>query len=252
MVVISTNKKFVFIHIPKTCGMTIKNSIEYDIKLKCQKIDYLPIIGKCMELFQIKNKYHLTYKETLELYPEIKDYYIFTFVRNPYDRLYSTFQYHKKHLIKTSILIYLALYISVYILSKKIFNNEILNNILLNIMLILLSKKIVAFSNFKLYIKEYFFINSKIAYYTIMPQYKYIEGVKPDFIGREETFDKDFDFIRTKFNIKKDIKNTNIITEKDYNSQYKYIKFYDKEMIQFVNNYYRKDFETFNYKMINI
>lgn len=63
-------KKFIFIHIPKTAGKSIN--------------DIIGLKGAC----------HLTYREYQEIIgPEIEKYYIFSITRNPIDRLLSAYSY---------------------------------------------------------------------------------------------------------------------------------------------------------------
>lgn len=106
--------------------------------------------------------------------------------------------------------------------------------------------------DFNLFIKNNFDIIYDKFPAALQQQYTFIEGITPNFIGYEETFDKDFKFIRDKFGINTPIKNNNIINKRVGNSYYKYIKKFDKETINFVNKFYKKDFEMFNYTMINI
>ena len=103
----------------------------------------------------------------------------------------------------------------------------------------------VVFNKFK-------FLNDELSY-TVCPQYKYTEGINPNFIGREESFENDFNFIKYKlFNKKIKTKNKNVINKRDNFSKYKYIKYYDKKTIEFVNNFYYNDFILFNYEFINL
>lgn len=72
-----------FIHIPKTSGTYIENQLKkYEIGENLGYIEHLSTY-----------KQHLTYKQYKELYGEkINEYFIFTIIRNPYDRLYSAYK----------------------------------------------------------------------------------------------------------------------------------------------------------------
>ena len=67
------NKKAIFVHIPKTAGISLINSI----------------YGENVERGGHRNITHLT-----KLMPgSINDFYTFTIVRNPWDRLYSAYKF---------------------------------------------------------------------------------------------------------------------------------------------------------------
>ncbi len=83
---ISDSKKFVFIHIPKTGGSTVTNSLaEYSN-------DKVILANK--NNLQLKHKIHNYKHKTLDELIKIngktyEDYFKFTIVRNPYDRIIS-------------------------------------------------------------------------------------------------------------------------------------------------------------------
>lgn len=80
---ITDSKKLIFIHIPKTAGTSIKHSLS------------------------ITNRdvgYHATHDKVKSRYPnKWKTYFKFTFVRNPFDRVYSIFSYYKMGKTTTSV-----------------------------------------------------------------------------------------------------------------------------------------------------
>ena len=73
---ISGEYNCIFIHIPKTGGTVIKNVMLH--KAHCKRIGYK----------------HSKLKDYLK-WPRLKDYFIFTFVRNPYARLVSRYRFHR-------------------------------------------------------------------------------------------------------------------------------------------------------------
>ena len=96
MVLISDKKKYLFIHIPKTGGMTIKKTIINQDK-DTKELENFSLKYNINNYFYISREYHYTYNELKNnLKNNFNNYYKFTFVRNPYDRLYSTIQYIKK------------------------------------------------------------------------------------------------------------------------------------------------------------
>jgi hypothetical protein len=66
------DKRSIFVHIPKTAGISVRSSL------------FGSSVGHHMSL----RDYFLTYS-----YEEYAKYYKFTFVRNPWDRLFSAFRY---------------------------------------------------------------------------------------------------------------------------------------------------------------
>ena len=86
MVLISNKLKYIYIHIPKTGGSTIKKTLPFT------PIKYNHGIGYDKNIY-ILNTYH---SKVDELKLDLTNYYLFTFVRNPYDRLYSSYLYLKK------------------------------------------------------------------------------------------------------------------------------------------------------------
>ena len=75
--------KTVFIHIPKTAGSTVSTILRRPNLLNFTKHDPSPAIDKHSSLFV-----HLE-----QLGPEAADYFKFSFVRNPWDRLVSAYHY---------------------------------------------------------------------------------------------------------------------------------------------------------------
>ena len=67
-------RKNIFIHINKTAGTSISTSIYQDSKLHLTAREYFALVGK--------NNWNVSYK--------------FSFVRNPYDRAVSLFEYRRK------------------------------------------------------------------------------------------------------------------------------------------------------------
>ena len=110
--IISDNKKFIYTHIQKTGGSTIENTLRpyfdhEDILYKrAKKIDK----QQNLNLFNPKSKLrrHLKHRQIIIVDPLyvnlLNEYFVFTFVRNPYDLIYSRFlqNFHKGRLRKHS------------------------------------------------------------------------------------------------------------------------------------------------------
>ena len=258
MVGVSETGKFIFIHIPKTGGMTIKNSIPFYKQLYCKRQNIVanPTRNCIIDNEYVNVLYHLTYKELISLYPKYSsdEYFKFTFVRNPYDKLYSTYLYAKK--INNDNAIYLILPFILFIL-VCIFLRKY-PAIVLTSFIILLTLVLYYIKYYKLYFccKGSFnnFVRNQHVFngvfnYVIQSQYHYIKDANMNFIGREETFEHDFKTLCELIDIDVDIVSTNVINKPSADF-YKYIKYYDNYTLNYVNTRYKEDFEHFNYHMI--
>ena len=79
---ISHKNNFIFIHIPKCGGHTIETFFKaWDNRDRF-------LLGE--------NKQHWKLKQILDIYPNCKQYFRFTFIRNPFSRLVSEYHYIKK------------------------------------------------------------------------------------------------------------------------------------------------------------
>ena len=90
----SVTKKFLFIHIPKTAGTSIRQVLE-----PCGVTDYFSYSKGIEEYITVKNKFppHLTYVAAADvLAVDLNRFYKFTFVRNPWGRFVSMYEYYRK------------------------------------------------------------------------------------------------------------------------------------------------------------
>ena len=78
--------KILFIHIPKTGGTTIGNIVHPNIKIADTDKMYRDHLDDPKKL-SVKHKYYSDYKDIIG--EDIKNYFVFSFVRNPYSRLFS-------------------------------------------------------------------------------------------------------------------------------------------------------------------
>ena len=79
--IINQKHKFVFISIAKTACTSIRRRLTYDEDNSSQVFEQDPP----------PEIYHMFYKDMIKIRPEIVTYFKFCFVRNPYDRVYSTY-----------------------------------------------------------------------------------------------------------------------------------------------------------------
>lgn len=269
MVFVSHKHKFIFIHIPKTGGLTIKKTLSKNIKNNfkkkdCSTIGYITMNKNCI----LKTKYnivlrsprHYSLNDLNKLYDS--NYFRFTFVRNPYDRFYSLYLHFKRRLLKflyifISVNIITLIIIAVLIYFKKyLFMSLLLISLIIFDLYLCLYLKLIKISyetinyDFNIFCKRniHFLLNS-ILYDIFKPQYMYILNNRLDFIGKQETFKKDFKNLLNKLNIKSEIQNSNIHKPNNF-IKYKYLNKYSKETIKIINKIYSIDFHKFGYNMV--
>ncbi len=187
--------KCIFVHIPKNAGLSV-----------------------CYTLFGNTGGSHRKIVDYQKIFSPntFKRYYKFTFVRNPWDRLVSTFFFLKKGGLTEK---------------DKIWAEA----------------NLLAFTDFKDFVKQWLSeenINNSLHF---QHQHVFLEDKKGniavDFIGRFENIDKDFKTITDTLNIKRLLKKTNISQrKKDYRD------YYDEETKEIVRKVYNKDIQLFNYE----
>ena len=103
--IISDTQKFIFLHIPKCGGTTIRKSlINFDTRNNYfWMFDYLPGAESESPKLQV-DKAHMTLAIFKQLYPRdfelLNDYTVFAFSRNPIKRLISSFWEPRKKILK--------------------------------------------------------------------------------------------------------------------------------------------------------
>ncbi len=189
----------IFIHIPKTAGTSILRTL----------------IGKSAY------RNHTSYHEFQRVDAvKFENYFKFCFVRNPYDRVVSSYVY----LIKGG--------------NKKEdldFQNFLKEN----------------FPTFEKFILEYLDKDTIYDHILFKPQYSFIYNYKRkchvDYIGRYENIKIDFESICQKLNISCKLPSTNRVKRDDFET------FYANNVVrEKVYSLYQKDFELFNYSKISI
>lgn len=186
--------KCIFIHIPKVAGTSVLSLLMgYNLK-----------------------RDHLSYRIYQEAdFSSFCEYYKFCFVRNPYDRLVSTYEYLKSGGNKTQ---------------DVFFEN-------------LIKEKYDSFDSFVL---DYLDCEVIFSHVLFKPQYTYIYDFKyecmVDFIGRFERLEEDFYKVSKYLGIKGTLAKVNVSKRSSYEDYYK-----NKKVIEKVYNLYRKDFELLGY-----
>jgi hypothetical protein len=210
--VISHRHKFVFIHVPKTAGSSIETVLQKNTDCKKLKGGFrdsdLKTCPFCPPSWCIKHKPFYLLNE------EIKKYYSFGFVRNPWDLVVSSFHWWLKS-------------------ERPRWVHRGMQNLL----------KEVNFDNF---------IRSDMKHYLNQMDHKNYgqlfwlqseSGFEVDFIGRFENLQEDFNTVCDKIGIsKQQLPHANKSKHKHYT------EYYDDETKQIVAELYAKDIEYFGYK----
>lgn len=213
--VISHRKKYLYFVIPKCGSTTVRHALE----------DYTDI-GYPVCTFE----QHVTLDQFAEttFMDCFQEYYKFTFIRNPYDRIYSGFL-QDLHASKN--------YPKWINCKAPIFES--------------------IGADFNRYVQEYVATNDIIhdwqwICFCPMVQFTHLNGrYSLDFVGRTEYLKEDFKTLCAKMNITdKNISvsyNVNTVPTRDY----KYLHAYTADTLEIINALYKADFEAFGYKMLN-
>lgn len=202
-----------YIHIPKTGGTTIGNIFHPDVEVIDRPQNSL---GKTYKdilsdlTFHIaEHKSYSQYKQILqEINLNIQYFYIFTFIRNPYARVYSSWK---------------------FLCHQLNINNPTFNFIDPNII-----------SSFEGYVRHLFYNNHRD---FCIEQTNYVTTSDCNFIGRYESFESDLSILIKKFNIECTIPHLNQASS----SQNEYKSHYNKNIQKMIYKIYESDFIEFKY-----
>jgi hypothetical protein len=237
-----TNKdiKALFIHNPKCGGVYVRTILEryYEFKtIKEKHNDYNLFfdnescikIAEDIDAHTIRKygKYRYFYSHQLMDKRAFDEYFSFTFVRNPYEKIYSAYCYLKKQLEMSG-----------NIKIRNSFENK------------------EYFTDFNTFIKNINNVNNISFFHAFITQYDqlidYSNNIKINYVGRTENLDIDLIEILELIGIK-DIKHMKLLffdkrLNKTTDEMYNIAIEYNEESFQFVNNYFKKDFDIFGYK----
>jgi len=186
--------KCIFVHIPKNAGLSVTYTLFGNAGGSHRKIvDYKKVFSRST----------------------FKRYYKFSFVRNPWDRVVSTFFFLKNGGLTEKDRVWAE-------------------------------KHLAPFGTFDAFVKGWLKeenINNSLHF---QHQHVFLEDEKGkiavDFIGRFENIDEDFKIITDKLGINRILKKTNTSQRKK-----NYRDYYDEETKEIVNEVYKKDIQLFNY-----
>ncbi|BDY13547.1 sulfotransferase family 2 domain-containing protein [Hydrogenimonas cancrithermarum] len=199
----NTYKRFdetrsIFIHIPKAGGISIIKSLYGD---------------------QAEGIGHRTYKHFKWIFGEenYNDYFKFTFVRNPFDRLLSAYSFLKKGGMNAM---------------DKEFGETTLK----------------PYDTFEKFVMQWLTPENADSWVHFIPQYKYLydenKNLMVNFVGRFENFNEDYEKIRHKIGTGEKLKHLNKSKDKKGEN---YRDIYTPQMIEKVVSVYKQDLKLFDY-----
>tara|TARA_Y100000296_G_C5113224_1_gene226261 strand:- start:166 stop:903 length:738 start_codon:yes stop_codon:yes gene_type:complete len=241
--VISTEHKFVFVHIPKTGGTSIKHRLQIysDHPLDHPSLEHRLLYFSRPTALELDSSIHdVVHRPSLssEFIHPAEEYFKFTFVRNPWDRLVS-YYFHlsgKKQNWEGNF--------KYGSQSQRLFKES-------RFAIPGLPRyEPVSFKSWVLGTKDISFKSTIIAH----PQLDWIvdqdQKIGVDFIGRFERFPQDFQRSCKRIGMSHNKLQRLVkgLPHKKRSNHKHYSKYYTDETIEVVANWYKKDIEAFNYK----
>jgi len=211
---ISTSKEFIYFVIPKCGSATVRNSLDRHVEKKC-----LP--GFFSEHFTIDRFLKSRYSSLMDTY------FKFTFVRNPYDKIYSGFvqdkfaatHYPRWKEEKKDIFCEVGDDFNQY-MQKHVATNDIMNDW------------------------------SWVCFTPMHAFSHHNDCYQLDWFGRAENLEQDLRTLSSKLDLDvRDIESKNVRTP--IAKGLKYLDRYERKTILLVNQLYKYDFEFFGYEMLN-
>ncbi|WED20639.1 sulfotransferase family protein [Vibrio sp. JC009] len=193
----SYNSKILFIHIPKAAGMSVVHSLYGENKSHHAKaIDFIE---------QSEVKYRSAFS--------------FTIVRNPYERLYSAYNYLKKGGMNVIDQVWRDIYVNKY-------------------------------NDFRSFVTEgglQFAVSCSAEHFIPQHEFVFLDEIQLcDYIGYLEQQEEIERTISNQLGYKFVLSNKNTTLKNEYNFK----KIYNDEMIAIVNEVYKDDFSLLGYKMM--
>jgi hypothetical protein len=242
--IINEEKKFIWFWIPKTAGFSVWKTLkeEYSTYNFSEKISKTSRVNPKSGFIYAKDidlliwPVHITFDQLVNssILKNINDFFKIAFVRNPYDRFYSAYLELINHH------------------TSRFPNDAVMQKI-----------KDVSFNQF---VQEEVDINRirfDPRFLNMIPGYSYTHHNninQMNFIGRNENFEEDFKKVCSMLGINKQLQSANIKTapencvEKTVNNKtlcYKYLDKYESQTIQIVNELYARDFDFFDYEVLD-
>ena len=229
--IICDSSKFIFFHIPKTGGWTIQDNLRQ--KLDAGKIGYEYLQGT----HPTGDRRHMRYKFMKKEISNISDYYKFTFVRNPYDRIYSAFWYLRNWTVP-------KFYTTIPQYANRTLKDIGFHDFIVHCLGTQTGGDLYAD-------KCWFHIHFEPMCNMISEEDN--KTVRMDDVFKLEDFDTDFEKMTAKVGLSPTVRGLFNVAKSEFppKGQLKHFHNYDPEVVKVVNALYEHDFKTFGYEMIN-
>lgn len=234
--IINYDLKAIFFHNPKCGGNTVQSILkQYNFFYECNEehenyIDFLDDESYIKDIrdphtIRKMGKYRYFYSHQDSNKEIMDNYFKFIYVRNPYTKILSAYMYLKRRLEND--------------------NNTIRG----------LEENPDYFEDFNIFIKNYKHVNNISFFHAFICQYEQLldfsNNINFQYIAKTENLNEeliniltilDFNFINNDINFKKH-------NESKYEKEIS--EYYNEESFEFVNNFFEKDFEIFEYEKYN-
>lgn len=196
-------KQAIFFHIPKCAGTSVANSL------------FGNRAGAHNDVW--------TYMMTFSPY-EFSHYFKFTFVRNPWDRLVSSFNYLKS--------------------GASGFESDVK----------WADEHFKPYDDFSSFVRNGLESEHILNHTHFVPQHKFIcfnDRIMVDFIGRFESLEEDYNYISHKIGVSAKLQHMNRTNSAGSTTHKDYKDYYDSETVEIVRRVYQKDITLFGYQFDN-
>ena len=234
---LSSSKRFIFIHIPKCAGTSISTAL--NTRGARLQLNGMPT-RKEKVVFNSGSLAHITAEKLRSTLPEAtwRNYFKFTFVRNPWDLSVSLYHFHKSYAIPPS---YFEMFPTMLLRCslKHLYSYFTLRNQAIKFQKNnpYIIKQFTTTGSFKEWILQGIYMPCCSSFITDSKG-----TVMVDFVGRYETLQEDFSKICRRLNISAQLLHLNRSTHRPYR------EYYDSESKAIVARHFGADIERFAYR----
>lgn len=210
--VISHSKKFAFFHVPKTGGHTVTLRLKKFLQQRFKRHE------EEIAMYHAEGKMHryVSHPESADFFRKHRDYFSFSYVRNPWDRVFSYYLATNKKSSKETKL--------QKDISKKEFSSFL--------------ERVRAGTQ-----RRAAHIMASQFYCLKTPQ----EIIGVDYVARFENFEQEFETIISRLNINKYELDYTVISNRSNFENFDYKNFYNQEGIDWVAKQHKDDLIYFHY-----